>query len=162
MSSYPFMFYRFVSGLSSVLLSSAAPLQSFAFAQSATTAQFRDITGDIYATEIEQAVTLGIVAGFEDKTFRPQTPVTREQLVSMVLPAMEQVPLTNRSQNSSPTLPPVPAQITTNPFSDIDKTRWSAPQIQYLKDLGIVRGYPDGTFHPTQTVTRAELIVVLW
>ena len=155
------MFYRFGSIESAILLSSTVSLQPSAFAQSAPTAQFSDTTGDIYTNEIEQAVTLGIVAGFEDQTFRPQAPVTREQLVSMLLRAMEQVPLENRSQNINPTLPTVPTQITTNPFSDVDKTRWSAPQIQYLKDLGIIPGYPDGTFHPTQTVTRAELIVML-
>lgn len=155
------MLYRFGSIFSSILLMSVVSVQPSAFTQSASIAQFRDITGDIYANEIEQAITLGIVAGFEDQTFRPQTPVTREQLVSMILRAMEQVPLANRSQTINPTLPPVPTQITTNPFSDVDKTRWSSPQIQYLKDLGIVRGYPDGTFHPTQTVTRAELIVML-
>ncbi|OUL32872.1 hypothetical protein BV372_18130 [Nostoc sp. T09] len=155
------MFYRLISGFSSVLLSGAITLQSSALAQSAPTTQFRDITGDIYVNEIEQAVELGIVAGFEDQTFRPQAPVTREQLVSMVLRAMVQVPLENRSQNINPTLPAIPTQTTTNPFSDVDKTRWSATQIQYLKDLGIIRGYPDGTFQPTQTVTRAELIVML-
>jgi S-layer homology domain len=155
------MFHRVVSGFISVLLSGAVTLQSSASAQSATTAQFQDITGDIYANEIQQAVILGIVAGFEDQTFRPQDPVTREQLVSMVLRAMVQVPLENRAQNINPTLPAIPTQVATHPFSDVGKTRWSAPQIQYLKDLGIMRGYPDGTFHPTQAVTRAELMVVL-
>ncbi|HEY9599073.1 MAG TPA: S-layer homology domain-containing protein [Cyanophyceae cyanobacterium] len=159
--SFQTMLYHFGFIFSLILLMSAVSIQPSAFAQPATTRQFQDITGDIYANEIEQAVTLGIVAGFEDQTFRPQTPVTREQLVSMVLRGMEQVPLANSSQNTNLTLPTVPTQITTNPFSDVDKTRWSAPQIQYLKDLGIVRGYPDGTFHPTQTVTRAELIVML-
>ncbi|MBL1178900.1 S-layer homology domain-containing protein [Pantanalinema sp. GBBB05] len=155
------MLYRFGSIFSSILLMSAVSVQLSVFAQSTSTTQFRDIAGDIYANEIEQAVTLGIVAGFEDQTFRPQTPVTREQLVSTVVRAMGKVPLANQSQTTNSTLPTVPTQITTNPFSDVDKTRWSAPQIQYLKDLGIVRGYPDGTFHPTQTVTRAELIVML-
>jgi hypothetical protein len=155
------MLYRFSSIFSLILLMSAVSLHPSASAQSVPTAQFRDLSGDIYTNEIEQAITLGIVAGFEDQTFRPQTPVTREQLVSMVVRAMEQVPLANPSQNINPTLPTVPTQITTNPFSDVDKTRWSAPQIQYLKDSGIVQGYLDGTFHPTQTVTRAELVVML-
>lgn len=146
------MLYRFGSIFSSILLMSAVSIQPSAFAQSASTTQFRDIARDIYANEIEQAVTLGIVAGFEDQTFRPQTPVTREQLVSTVVRAMGKVPLANQSQTTNSTLPTVPTQITTNPFSDVDKTRWSAPQIQYLEDLGIVRGYPDDTFHPTQTV----------
>ena len=155
-------FYHFLSkftlGLSSGLIV-LNPLS--ALAESATPIQFRDVAGDIYAKEIEQAVSQEIMAGFEDQTFRPQAPLTREQLLSIVVNAMQKVPLENSYQGTKPTLPPIPTQVTTNPFPDVDKTRWSAPKIQYLKNLGIVRGYPDGTFRPTQTVTRAELIVML-
>lgn len=132
-----------------------------AFAQSAAPTQFRDVAGDIYAKEIEQATSQGIIAGFEDGTFRPQAALTREQLVSIVVNAMPKVPLANSYQGTNPTLPPIPSQVTTNPFPDVDRARWSAPKIQYLKSLGIIRGYPDGTFRPTQTVTRAELMVML-
>lgn len=155
------IFYRFLSGFVSTLLSGVITLQSSGLAQSATPNQFRDLTDNIYADEIEQAVALGIITGFEDRTFRPQTPVTREQLVSMVVRAMSDVPLANTYQATKPTLPAIPTQVTTNPFPDVDKTRWSAPQIQYMKNLGIIHGYSDGTFHPNQTVTRAELIVML-
>ncbi len=102
------MFYRFLSGFVSTLLSGAITLQSSGLAQSATPNQFRDITDDIYANEIEQAVALGIVTGFEDRTFRPQTPVTREQLVSMVIRAISDVPLENTYQATKPTLPAIP------------------------------------------------------
>lgn len=169
------MLYRFLSSLILGLISGGliAPLtpETLALnpsliAQSPTPTspsptQFRDVTGDLYAKEIEQAVSLGIVTGFKDGTFRPQASLTREQLLSMVVNAMPKVPLEDPYQGTKPTLPPIPSEVTTNPFPDVDKTRWSAPKIQYLKSLGIVRGYPNGTFRPTQTVTRAELMVML-
>ncbi|HHP7244498.1 MAG TPA: DUF3747 domain-containing protein, partial [Elainellaceae cyanobacterium] len=51
---------------------------------------FRDIVGDVYRKEIEDAVDIGFIAGFyEDNPFRPQVSLTREQLVSMVLEALD-------------------------------------------------------------------------
>lgn len=132
-----------------------------ALAQSSGSIQFQDVAGDLYAKEIELAVSQGIITGFEDQTFRPQASLTREQLASIVVNAMQKVPLDYTYQNTKLALPPIPTQIATNPFPDVDKTRWSAPKIEYLKKFGILRGYPDGTFRPTQTVTRAELLVML-
>jgi N-acetylmuramoyl-L-alanine amidase len=117
------------------------------------TASFRDIANDIYKKEIEQAVALGFIAGFkEDGTFRPQASLTREQLVSMVIESLNTVPdLTIQT----------PAQATTQPYSDVVSSRWSAAKIQWAKENQIVSGYPDGTFRPEQPVTRAELMAVL-
>ena len=124
-----------------------------------------DIKGDRYATEIEQAVTYKVMSGFEDKTFRPQATLTREQMVSMVVEALKLAPLEKANlpfdEPPPPKMPTIPTQATQNPFPDVDKTRWSAAKIQYVRDLGIFRGYADGKFRPTQAVTRAELVVVL-
>ena len=44
----------------------------------------------------------------------------------------------------------------TTKFKDVDDTRWSAPYINKLADLGIINGYEDGTFRPQNTITREE------
>jgi hypothetical protein len=124
-----------------------------------------DIKGDRYAKEIEHAVTYKIMSGFKDNTFRPQATLTREQMVSMVVESLKQAPLEKDNlpfdEPSPPKLPTIPTQATQNPFPDVDKTRWSAAKIQYVRDLGIFRGYADGKFRPSQSVTRGELVVVL-
>jgi len=112
---------------------------------------FRDITNDIYRNEIAQAVNLGFIAGFNDNTFRPNENLTREQLVSMVVEALITLPSTNIN---------LPNQVTTRPYPDVDASRWSAAKIQWARQNNIVSGYPNGTFRPTQPVTRAELIAV--
>lgn len=113
---------------------------------------FRDTGGDIYANEIEQAVALGFIAGFEDNTFRPEEPLTREQLVSMVFGALDTIDnLEVRAPN----------QVTARPYPDVDTSRWSAAKIEWAKDNEIVTGYPDGSFRPEQPVTRAELMAIL-
>jgi N-acetylmuramoyl-L-alanine amidase len=116
------------------------------------TLPFGDVAGDVYLKEIKAAVGLKFIAGFQDNTFRPTTPLTREQLVSMVLEALKTLPGVKLT---------VPATITTNPYSDVDAKRWSATKIAFARDNKIVTGYKDGTFAPEKPVTRAELLAVL-
>lgn len=120
--------------------------------QPPTTITFRDVTDDVYATEISRAVEIGFIAGFEDGTFRPRTALTREQLVSMVIEALD------AQDNISIALP---SQVTSNPFTDVAANRWSAAKIQFASQSGIVSGYPEGDFRPAQEVTRAEMMAVV-
>ena len=113
---------------------------------------FSDISTDIYRAEIQQAVTRGFVGGFPDNTFRPLEPLTREQLVSLVLESLQKLPSGAF---------PLPTQAAQNPYIDVPLSRWSAAKIQYARDAQIVSGYPDGTFRPAQPVTRAEMMAVL-
>ncbi len=54
---------------------------------------FSDIANNVYAQEIQQAVAQGFVAGFkQDNTFRPEMPLKREQLVSLVFEALSKLP----------------------------------------------------------------------
>ena len=45
-------------------------------------------------------------------------------------------------------------------FSDVGN-HWAAGEIQYGVDNGMISGYPDGTFRPNGTVTRAEFVKML-
>lgn len=114
---------------------------------------FRDVAGDLYAAEIQQAIELGFISGFpEDNTFRPQNSLTREQLVSIVIEALDALPDVDLD---------VPTQARSSPYRDVGATRWSAPKIQFARDNNIVSDYQDGSFRPAQPVTRAELMAVL-
>ena len=44
-------------------------------------------------------------------------------------------------------------------YSDVADTHWASEQIAYLSDE--ITGYPDGTFQPDKTVTRAEFVSLL-
>jgi N-acetylmuramoyl-L-alanine amidase len=116
------------------------------------TSTFADVNYcEVYIKEIQQAVALKFVAGFEGNKFQPLTALTREQLVSMVLEAMKTVPGVTLA---------VPAAAA-NPYPDVDSKRWSAAKIAFAKNNKIVTGYKDGTFSPLKPVTRAELLAVL-
>ena len=117
-----------------------------------TTASFSDTSRGIYQDEIENAVALGFISGYKDGSFRPTEPLTREQLVSMVYGALESIDSLNLEPASS---------VPTQPYPDVESSRWSASKIQWAKENDIVKGYPDGSFQPGTPVTRAELIAVL-
>lgn len=113
---------------------------------------FTDVSRDIYRQEILDAVGLRFISGFANRTFRPQELLTREQLVSMSLEALKAL--------SGVTLQ-IPTQVSEKPFPDVGTARWSAAKIAFASANRIVNGYADGTFRPTLTVTRAEMIAML-
>ncbi|WP_332629798.1 N-acetylmuramoyl-L-alanine amidase [Halalkalibacter flavus] len=46
-------------------------------------------------------------------------------------------------------------------FSDVPSSAWGHKEIYYLKDNGIIGGYPNGTFRPNNSLTRAQASVIL-
>ena len=87
----------------------------------------------------------------QNNTFRPQLAVTREQLVSLVWESLKGIQGANII---------FPSHVSIRPYSDVDISRWSAGKVLFARDNKIVSGYQDGTFRPTQPVTRAELMAV--
>ncbi|MCD7947621.1 MAG: InlB B-repeat-containing protein [Oscillospiraceae bacterium] len=48
----------------------------------------------------------------------------------------------------------------TTSFSDVSSSAWYSLAVGTLTDLGILTGYPDGTFRPNQSITRAEFAAI--
>ena len=46
-------------------------------------------------------------------------------------------------------------------FPDVDAERWSAHDIEYMSEKGVVEGYPDGKFKPSGNLTRAEFAALI-
>ncbi len=55
----------------------------------------------------------------------------------------------------------LPAARAQSPFSDVPEDYWAYPWIREAADAGLVRGYWDGTYHPEDTVTRAQMAVYI-
>ncbi len=47
-------------------------------------------------------------------------------------------------------------QPATQPFKDVPRDHWAYEAVEHLRQLGIVNGYPDGSFRGKRTVTRYE------
>lgn len=96
---------------------------------------------------VQAGVEAGIIAGYEDNTFRPSRNLTREEMVVLIMKAYEFGAVENPE------------------FSFIDASEigdWSKPFVGKAVELGFVVGYPDNTFKPKKSVTRAEAFTVLW
>lgn len=112
---------------------------------------FQDLKGDLYQKEIEQGVSMGFIA--QGKNFRPNNPITREELLSMVIEALKILPNTNIN---------IPTEVPYTPYPDVSKQRWSATKIAWAQQTGVFEGYIEGSFNPTAPVTREELTAVLY
>jgi len=107
---------------------------------------FIDVTNGYWAKEeIEYLATLGVIGGYPDGTFRPDTPLTRAELSAILVRA--------RGIDPEP--------ITVDPYPDLAATNWAARYVRSAADLKLVSGYPDGKFNPQKSVTRAEGVVIL-
>ncbi len=85
--------------------------------------------------------------GYEDFTFKPENYMTREEVTVMLYRLLSDKPAKDHVYKYN--------------FSDVDVNRWSAAAISYMNELGIIKGYPDGTFRPHTCITRAEFAAII-
>jgi S-layer homology domain len=52
------------------------------------------------------------------------------------------------------------ATVTTAPFTDVS-AHWAAKEIAEANKKGLIRGFPDGTFRPEQTISQEEFLVMI-
>jgi len=86
--------------------------------------------------------------GFEDGTVRPQANITRAEATTIFFRLISD---THRSGIWS----------RDNGFSDVAVTGWYNTAISTMDNGGFVAGYPDGTFRPNQSITRAEMTALV-
>lgn len=85
------------------------------------------------------------VSGYEDKTFRADQPVTREELATMIARLL--------------TDDDVPKEVNTIP--DLSPKRYSTDSINYITKLGLMSTYSDGSFKTKGPVTWTEFNDIL-
>ncbi len=109
---------------------------------------FSDVLGRFWALDaIAGCYAAGIVAGYSDGTYRPGEPVARDQMAVYMARAVA---------GGEAKVPSGPA---TASFSDVDTSSWAFRYVEYCKAEGVVTGYSDGTYRPTEQVTRDQMAV---
>ena len=112
-----------------------------AFGLAPGTTELTDVAGTAHADGIGAVTAAGIASGYPDGTYRPSNPVTRGQMSTFLANAFD--------------LAPVPA---TFPDAAGDPHNGN---IGAVADARIAQGFSDGTFRPTQAVTRAQMATFL-
>lgn len=124
---------------------------------------FSDIAGSPYATAITYCQQQGIIHGYPDGTFGPNKTITRQEASVIIWNTFGNV-----DQNAKPLPKHFATQIQAKqwgnnpPLSDWQTFGdWGAFSINELALAGAIHGYPDGTFKPNNTITRAEMTQIL-
>lgn len=106
---------------------------------------FSDMDGSPYEDAVENLVSQGIINGYEDGTFRPQNTITRAEVCVVTTKAMApgEQKLNEARMNGFPDV-----------HSGYD---WAKKYINYASAMGVIDGYPNGTFKPAGNVTYNEL-----
>ncbi|MFD0677430.1 MULTISPECIES: alginate lyase family protein [unclassified Paenibacillus] len=117
--------------------------------------KFSDVNSkDWYASAIVEAAQSGIVTGFEDGTFRPNAPITREQMALMITRAMTIAGKTNDTSGKTKQLL---AKFTDQGII----SAWAQEAAAQAVDAVLINGQTDTTFVPQANATRAEAAVML-
>ena len=104
---------------------------------------FRDVpAGQWYTAAVSTLANAGAINGCGDGTFHPNQAISRAQFVT-ILAGIYGV-------NASGGMP----------FSDVGRS-WYYDAVATAYANGWVSGFTDGTFHPNQTITRAEAVSIL-
>ncbi|MBQ3921410.1 MAG: S-layer homology domain-containing protein, partial [Firmicutes bacterium] len=108
--------------------------------------EFSDVkAGDDYEEAIATLSDLGVIDGYTDGSFKPNAIVTRGQMAKLLISALG--------------LKTSAAGTTTN-YPDVPSTSVYSGYIKYATELGIVKGYTDGTFKPDKQVSADEAITM--
>lgn len=113
----------------------------------------------------------GVVQGYEDGTFRPNSHVSRIEALKIILKSasVNVLPLSSTQFVSPPvdnyghpivaTVAPMQRSIG---FPDVPLDSWYAPYVNTGEQKEIIHGYPDGLFRPQGLITRVEAYKMLF
>ena len=106
---------------------------------------YTDVARDAwYNNAISTLSNLGIIDGYEDGSFRPNSPITRAEFTKIAVSFFEYADIEYEGT-----------------FSDVAEGRWYTQFVAAAVEMGLIEGYPDGTFRPDASITRAEACTIV-
>ena len=129
-----------------MIVSILARLENVTTAEAAGFADVDD--NDWYATAVNWAANVGVVNGYEDNTFRPNTAITREQLAAILMnyAAYKGEDVSNRADLTNYTDQP---------------SAWAEEAISWSVAEGLLTGVTADTLQPQGAATRAQVAAIL-
>lgn len=98
-----------------------------------------------YYDAVTYLVAEGVVTGYPDGTFRPDQTVSRVEALKFIFEGIREAVSEGKL-----------------PFPDVSASEWYGRYLYTAYEKGVVDGYPDGTFRPTNTVNKAEFYKILF
>ncbi len=115
-------------------------------------AEFTDVVEDEwYAPYVLTAAKGGIVSGYENGTFMPDSDITREEAAAMVCRSAEYLGVDLNS-----------VRLNINFEDEQDIAEYAVGYVDNLYMAGIINGDENGCFRPFDSISRAETAKMLW
>ena len=106
---------------------------------------FSDLEGSEWAKDaVAKLAEHGVIAGYDDNTFKPQKNITREEFIKMVVVAQ------GISLNVEPC-----------GLADVDQSKWYAPYVNAAYQAGIIKGVSESEFGIGKEITREDMAVII-
>ena len=107
------------------------------------------VNGVLKAIEVlNKEIHFNYVIGYTDGTIRPNNNISRAEVATIFFRLLTDEARTQYDK-------------TTSSFSDIKDGAWCCRAVSTLTNMGIIKGYTDGTFRPNADITRAELATII-
>ena len=107
----------------------------------------KDVEGTEYQESVEYLVDMGIINGYPDGTFRPNSNITRAEYTTIIMKYLKKEP--------------GEIELAVRNFKDVENNHWARGYINLAYDSEIIKGYEDGTFRPNGNITYQEAITIL-
>lgn len=108
------------------------------------TAAFSDVSHHWAKNAVEDMASRLIVGGAGDGLFHPNKAITRAEFSAIIVRA-----LGLRLENGA------------SSFSDVKASAWYADAVQTAYSHKLISGYPDGKFHPNDSITREQAMTII-
>lgn len=108
----------------------------------------KDVKNTKYEDSVDTLITLGLVNGYEDDTYKPNNTITRAEMAKLMVVALGQDGKVSEASKKQ------------SKFKDM-KGNWAYGYVNVASDLGVINGYPDGTFGPQNNVSYAEATAMI-
>lgn len=106
-------------------------------------------TTDWYYPSVEKLAALSLINGYEDKSFKPDNPITRAEYTKLIVGLADYLSIHMDEVNSDVS------------FADVSSADWYADVVYKAAAGGIIMGSGDG-FNPNDYITRQDAAVILY
>ena len=108
-----------------------------------TTSVFSDVPSDAwYAEAVSVLSGIGVIHGYQDGTFRPDNLITRAEFAAIAT----RFAVATGGKAA---------------FTDVPSGYWAEANIATAAEFGWISGYGDGTYGPTDNITRAQAATIV-
>lgn len=103
---------------------------------------------DWYYDQVKKSVAVGFFSGYQDNTFRPNNPITRQEAAKVINGA---ITAGNIDGDGA---------INLTDYNSIQE--WAKSSVNLAYNKSYIMGYPDKTYKPSRSLTRAEAIKIIY